>query len=103
MTAARRDPDAVDKTFCAEQRFDFRRRTKSLRCKRSSERAEMQKTQGTTISPSVRTLIGILNFRLSPSTIVGVAPVQALTSIERATIGAIHHFSKAELKQIALH
>jgi hypothetical protein len=49
---------------------------------------------------SVMALIGILNFIFSPSTLVGVAPVQALTSIESTTGGAIQLYSKAELKQI---
>jgi hypothetical protein len=52
------------------------------------------------VPPSITTLVGILNFRLSPSTISGVAPVQALSQVERATIAAIQQYPKDQLKQI---
>jgi hypothetical protein len=52
------------------------------------------------ISPSMKVIVGILNFQLRPATIIGVAPVQALTNVERAVIDTIHQCNKDDLKKI---
>jgi hypothetical protein len=53
------------------------------------KKEERRKARAAKTSPAVRAVIDIQDFRLSPSPIVGIAPVQALTSIGPATIGPI--------------
>jgi hypothetical protein len=60
----------------------------------------MRQSVSQKVPASITTLVGILNFRLSPSTISGVAPVQALSPTERATIAGIQQYPKDQLKQI---
>jgi hypothetical protein len=60
----------------------------------------MNKSPSLKIPPSMQAMVNILNFRLAPSSISGVAPVQALSAVERATIAAIQQYPKEDLKQI---
>jgi hypothetical protein len=54
-----------------------------------------------TYSAEIKTLVGVLNFRLSPSTLSGVAPIQSLAPIERSIIFATKQYTKEELMQVA--
>jgi hypothetical protein len=55
------------------------------------------------IPPSVKSLVNILNFRLTPSLVSGVAPIQSLSPGERAVISQLKQYTLDELRQVIVY